>query len=147
MRAVLAHWAHPDAIRHLDAANLQGSEELWNRLARLLMLSRSARDGNLLRSEEGRVLGSDIVDWLRAFGLLLRGGGSGSRNRDAVMRVRDTLSEIGRHVANVCAGRPLLGLIGNVTRESRYRPSFKVEIRAIDEFPPTPSSTPGTVFD
>ena len=105
VRAVLAHWAHPDAIRHLYAADLQRSEELRDRLAGSLRLSRGARNGDLLRSEKRRVFGCDIVDWLRALGPLLRERGYGSRNGDAVMRMRDTLGEIGGHIADVCDER------------------------------------------
>ena len=107
MRAVLAHWAHPNAIRHLYAANLQGSEELRDRLAGWLRLSRGARNGDLLRREEGCVIGSDIVNWLRAFGPFFWEGSSGPRNGDAVMRVSDALGEVCGHVAYRCDERPL----------------------------------------
>lgn len=106
MCAVLAHGAHPNAIGHLNITNLDGSKELGDWFSRRLGLNSTARNGNLLRREEGHAFGSNIGNWPGTFGLLLGGWCPGTRDGDAVVRVRDVrvrdaLCEIGSHALDV----------------------------------------------
>lgn len=70
MGAILAHGAHPDAVRHLNAPDLQRREELGDRIARRLRLDRAAGHRILLGGEEWNILGGLVQNWLGAFALL-----------------------------------------------------------------------------
>lgn len=77
MGTILAHGAHPNAIRHDHASNLQWREELRNGGA-ILGLDGGARRRVLSRSEEGDALGADVDDGFLALLVLVKGGGFGS---------------------------------------------------------------------
>ena len=104
MSTILAHWSHPDAVLHFNAANLQRCEELGDGLSRRLRLDGRSGSGILLWGEEGDTLGSLVVNWLMAFDLLFGCRSLWSRDRDAMMRMADSLGEVCRHIESASDG-------------------------------------------
>ncbi len=90
VRAVLAHWAHPNAVRESHSANLEGTEKLGDGLA-ISTGSCSARRRILLGGVEGHSLGGDIADGLLALLGLIGAWCRRAGDRDAMMRVADAL--------------------------------------------------------
>ena len=78
--AVLAHRANPDAVLHCDAPDLDGSEQLWYRLAGELICQSRPRSWHLSRSEERDILCCLVFGGCFVYAILGGCGCSETRN-------------------------------------------------------------------